>query len=142
MSKPLIDLELTLDNLPDVARQLLASTNEKIFLFNAQMGGGKTTVIKELCKHLGSTDNLSSPTYSIVNEYSYPGGKIFHFDLYRVKSVAELLDAGAEEYLDSGHYCFIEWPVLAEELVEADFIKVNIEMNGETRRLIAWHIRN
>jgi len=142
MDQQLIDKSLTIEKLHALAKELLGITKEKIFLFDSPMGAGKTTVIKKMCEILGSTDHFSSPTYSIVNEYVYPGGKIFHFDLYRVKSVEELLDAGIEEYLDSGEYCFIEWPSLAENLVESDFIKVNIAMNGNDRHLRAWHIRN
>jgi tRNA threonylcarbamoyladenosine biosynthesis protein TsaE len=106
-----------------------------IFLFEAPMGAGKTTLIKAMCKHLGSSDHFSSPTYSIVNEYAFPGGKIYHFDLYRLKQVEELLDLGIEELLDSGAYCFIEWPELAASLISAEHIRVSIS-SDQTRRLL------
>src|SRR5688500_11060053 len=106
MKAPFIDIVFKLNDLKQVAKTLLEKSGSKIFLFEGEMGSGKTTLIKEMCKQLGSHDHFSSPTYSIVNEYAFPGGRIFHFDLYRVSRVEELLDLGIEEYLDSGQYCF------------------------------------
>lgn len=127
----------SVEELQKVSKQLLDFIgNKKHILFYAPMGAGKTTLIKELCKTLGSEDNFSSPTYSIVNEYSYPGGKIFHFDLYRLKSLEELLDIGIEDYLDSNNYCFFEWAELAENLVDTG-VKVEIKVNGNIRYLHA-----
>jgi tRNA threonylcarbamoyladenosine biosynthesis protein TsaE len=97
------------------------------------MGAGKTTIIKELCIAIGSNDNFSSPTYSIVNEYIYPGGKIYHFDLYRLNSLDELFDIGIEEYLYSGHYCIFEWPQLVEDLINVNYKKIEIEVNENIR---------
>jgi tRNA threonylcarbamoyladenosine biosynthesis protein TsaE len=107
--------------------------NPKTILFDAPMGAGKTTFIKELCVALGSTDNFSSPTYSIVNEYLYPGGKIYHFDLYRLNSLNELFDIGIEEYLDSGHYCIFEWPKLIEGMINVNYKLIQIEVNENIR---------
>jgi tRNA threonylcarbamoyladenosine biosynthesis protein TsaE len=116
--------------LKEVARQILSlDENSRIFLVDAPMGAGKTTLIKQLCKELGSNDNFGSPSYSIVNEYSYSNGKIYHFDLYRLKSVDELFDLGIEEYLDSGNYCFFEWPDLIEELIKISYKKIKIEVD-------------
>lgn len=116
--------------LNEVAKKILSlDKNAKIFLFDAPMGAGKTTLIKQLCKQLGSHDNFGSPSYSIVNEYSYANGKIYHFDLYRLKSVDELYDLGIEEYLDSGNYCFFEWPELLEELIKISYKKIKIEVD-------------
>lgn len=128
-----------LENLPGVAKELLSAfSKERLFLFDAQMGTGKTTVIKELCRQLGSTDNFSSPTYSIVNEYKTPTGKIFHFDLYRLKDKAELFDIGFEDYLKTNTYCFMEWPHLAMDfLMSGSYVKVNIELQGDHRFLMA-----
>ncbi len=84
--------------------------SQKIYLFDAPMGAGKTTLIKEFCKQLGSTGNFSSPTFSIVNEYPLSTCKIFHFDLYRIEKEEELLNIGFDEYIASTNYCFIEWP--------------------------------
>ncbi|MEO6302926.1 MAG: tRNA (adenosine(37)-N6)-threonylcarbamoyltransferase complex ATPase subunit type 1 TsaE [Bacteroidia bacterium] len=132
-------LEITIQDqneLPGLAEPVLRLYNDpKIILFDAPMGAGKTTFIKEICRWLGSTDNFSSPTYSIVNEYVYPGGKIFHFDLYRLKSTEELLDLGIEEYLDSGNYCLFEWPGLIENMIHVSYKKIEIEVNENIRYL-------
>jgi tRNA threonylcarbamoyladenosine biosynthesis protein TsaE len=132
----------SLESLPGVAKELLNTfKDQRLFLFDAQMGAGKTTVIKELCKQLGSTDALSSPTYSIVNEYKTPEHTIFHFDLYRLKNKEELFDIGFEDYLKKDSYCFMEWPHLAMDLLMSDgFVKVNIEMQGSQRLLSATSI--
>lgn len=125
-----------LNELPVLAKLLLEfARGTKVFFMYGPMGAGKTTFIKEICTSLGSTDNYSSPTYSIVNEYHYPGGKIYHLDLYRINSTEELLDAGIEEYLASGHYCFVEWPQRAEALTTEKPVKVELEMNENNRYL-------
>ncbi|MCW3076202.1 MAG: hypothetical protein JWO32_811 [Bacteroidetes bacterium] len=132
------ELEYSLETLPVIARELLAFCGDaRVCLFDAPMGAGKTTLIKELCKTLGSKDAFSSPTFAIVNEYGYPEGKIFHFDLYRLNNPEELLDIGFEEYIHSGNYCFIEWPELAEEYITGNFIKVSIKNLGNIRYLHA-----
>src|SRR5688572_27767827 len=124
----------SLEELPGVAENLLRyAENRKVFLFYAQMGVGKTTIIKEICKTLGSTDNFSSPTFSIVNEYSSPAGKLYHFDLYRLKSPEELYDLGIEEYLDSGAYCFIEWPELIEKVLKEAHLRINVTSKENCR---------
>jgi tRNA threonylcarbamoyladenosine biosynthesis protein TsaE len=102
-------------------------------LFEAEMGVGKTTFIKEISKVLGVKDAMSSPTYSIVNEYHWEKGKIFHFDLYRVKSVIECLDIGMDEYLNSGNYCFIEWPEIAKPLYPENYIVIKITTENQDR---------
>ena len=136
--KNVLDINIkSSEELPQVSKQLLDFFHDKkIVLFYAPMGAGKTTLIKELSKVLGSRDNFSSPTYSIVNEYVYPKGKIFHFDLYRVKSMEELLDIGLEEYLASGEYCFFEWPELLENFVDTG-VKVEINVSENIRYLHA-----
>lgn len=111
--------------------------NEKVFLLDAPMGAGKTTFIKSLCQYLGVMDVMSSPTYSIVNEYhTKNNSKIFHFDLYRLQRPEELMDIGFEEYIDSGCYCFIEWPELGMTFI-SKFVKVSIEQKGNKRYLCA-----
>lgn len=120
--------------LPEIAENLLRfAGNRKVFLFYAPMGAGKTTFIKQLCKTLGSTDNFSSPSFSIINEYSSPSGKLYHFDLYRIQHVEELYDLGIEEYLDSGAYCFVEWPELLQDMVKVPGIKVSITTMENSR---------
>jgi tRNA threonylcarbamoyladenosine biosynthesis protein TsaE len=106
-----------------------------IVLMVGEMGAGKTTLMKSLCKALGSSDEVSSPTFSLVNEYTCPSGKIFHFDLYRLKKSSELLDMGFEEYIDSGHWCFIEWPDLAMEILPKRSIVFSIVTEGDTRKI-------
>lgn len=123
-----------LNEYPDVSRLLidLAGSSRHV-LFYGPMGSGKTTFIKDLCVVLGSNDNLSSPSYSIVNEYLCNGNKIYHFDLYRVKDVQELMDIGIEDYLASGSWCLFEWPQLVENLVDSNFVRVDLEPNGAGR---------
>jgi tRNA threonylcarbamoyladenosine biosynthesis protein TsaE len=122
------------EELPQTAAKILQFAGKrKVFLLYAPMGAGKTTFIKHLCKHLGSTDNFSSPTFSIVNEYSSPKGKLFHFDLYRIQHIEELYDLGIEEYLDSGAYCFVEWPELLEQVLKEAYLKISITTKENSR---------
>jgi len=119
--------------LPEAASRLLrAFPASRVFAVAGPMGAGKTTFIKVLCRLLGVTDPVQSPTFSIVNEYKVPeGGSIYHFDFYRIRSVTEAFDIGYEDYLYSGSYCFIEWPEVIEELLPSDAIHVSIEGEGE-----------
>jgi tRNA threonylcarbamoyladenosine biosynthesis protein TsaE len=114
--------------------------NEKIFLFSGEMGAGKTTLIKSLCLELGMVDNVSSPTYSIVNEYVFPKGKIYHFDFFRIKNEVEAFDIGFEEYLMSGEYCFIEWPEMIPGLWPEHFIELKIVEDEQGSRKISAKI--
>ena len=101
------------------------------------MGVGKTTLIKALVKALGSMDDVSSPTYSIVNEYELKDDKIYHFDLYRIKDLDEAYNFGLEDYLNSTHWLIIEWPELIEDIITDDFDCVTLTMNDNlTRNLI------
>ena len=129
----------SIEQLPVIANELLeAFPSERIFLFEAQMGNGKTTFIKELCKNLGAQTHLSSPTYSIVNEYTIGNNKIYHFDLYRLKHESELFDIGIEEYLNGKNYCFIEWPQMAlNYLNNEDYVMCTINLIGTDRILTA-----
>lgn len=127
----------SVDELSVVAKSVLQfAGDKKVFAFYAEMGAGKTTLIKEICKQLGSHDNFSSPTYSIVNEYATSSfGKIYHIDLYRLKNLEEALDVGIEEYISGEHYCFIEWPELIEKLLPEDVVKIEIKPDGNLRNL-------
>lgn len=122
----------------EVARQLLEfAGDERIFTFDAPMGSGKTTFIKSLCQQLFVTDTMSSPTYSIVNEYHTSlNSKLYHFDLYRLKSPEELFEMGFEEYLSSGNYVFIEWPELASDFLSS-FVRIIINTENNIRYLCA-----
>ncbi|MEO6520157.1 MAG: tRNA (adenosine(37)-N6)-threonylcarbamoyltransferase complex ATPase subunit type 1 TsaE [Mucilaginibacter sp.] len=127
----------TLNDISQVAQKLLAVIgDQKIFLFHGDMGAGKTTLIKELCKELGVTDNVTSPTFSLVNEYTIPTGKIYHFDFYRLKNQTEALDMGCEEYFYSGDYCFIEWPTMIPDLIPDGHINISIKVLSGTEREI------
>jgi len=132
-----MDIEVNnLDELPVVAQQLSDfAGSEKVFIFEGDMGAGKTTFIKNFCKHLGIEDVVSSPTYSIVNEYESPDGPVFHFDFYRIKDIREAYDLGYEEYFYGGGICLIEWPERVEELLPENHIKVEIKVLDEDRRL-------
>lgn len=122
--------------LPDVAKAILETySKERVFGFYGEMGTGKTTLIKEMCKMLGVQDITSSPTFAIINEYwTDQDQPIYHFDFYRIDEPADATRIGFEEYLYSGNYCFIEWTEKVEEILQGDFIPVQIERVDETTR--------
>ncbi len=154
-----------LSGLPAAAKQILSFAGEKkIFCFYGELGAGKTTLIKEICKQLGVKEAGSSPTFSIINEYRTSTPRfspspfqkeketekrrmrepektateeflIYHFDLYRLQSESEIYDIGYEEYLFSGNYCFIEWPEKMERLLPKDVLRIRIEVLGSERRI-------
>ncbi len=110
--------------------------SQKIILFKGEMGAGKTTLIKEICRQLGVTDAVSSPTFSLVNEYQTANGQtIYHFDFYRIKNLQEVYDMGYEEYFFSGNYCFIEWPEMIEPLINFSHSLVHVKVKGEIREI-------
>lgn len=113
----------------------------RVYAFEGQMGAGKTTFIKSLCEAMGTIDIVNSPTFAIVNVYDVEQpyrGEVYHFDCYRLKDVREAMDFGAEEYLYSGNYCFIEWPRMMEALLPDDTIWINITPleNGDRKLTI------
>ena len=135
-------LTLTFSNieqLPDVARRLLDEfPDQRFFAFFGPMGVGKTTLIKELCAQLGVTQNVCSPTFAIVNEYSDRSGEpVYHFDFYRIKKLEEAYDIGYEEYFYSGCYCFTEWTEKIEPLLPDRYLRIDISENNGTRILKA-----
>lgn len=110
----------------------------RVFAFDGQMGAGKTTFIKSLCESMGTMDVVNSPTFAIVNVYDVEQpykGEVYHFDCYRIKDIREAMDFGAEEYLYSGNYCFIEWPEMIEALLPEDtvYIKITPTENGDRK---------
>ncbi len=123
--------------LKEIAKSMITSISpKKKIAFYGEMGAGKTTLIKEICLHLEVEENTSSPTFAIVNEYRGTE-KIFHFDLYRIKSIEELLGIGIEEYLDSANYMFVEWPELLEPLMDKElWASVYIESDPNQKRII------
>jgi tRNA threonylcarbamoyladenosine biosynthesis protein TsaE len=127
-----------LADLPQIAEQLLSAIGKhKIITFYGEMGAGKTTLIKQLCKTLKVMDTIQSPTFSIVNEYlTEDNQQIYHFDFYRIKEEEEALDFGVEEYFYSGNYCFIEWPEKIPNLIPEKAVKVFITLTEDNKRLI------
>ena len=132
-------LEITsLDDLPAAAAILLeAASEEPVILFEGPMGAGKTTLIKEFCRQMGVQENVSSPTFALVNEYETGNGKlIYHFDFYRIEEEQEALNIGALEYFDSGNLCFIEWPSKVPNLLPDHYLTVNIAASPSGPRTI------
>jgi len=122
-------IEFSLAEINKVAHQILEQNLEKVILFEAEMGTGKTTLIKELCKVLKVEDNISSPTFSLVNEYHTAKGEVvYHFDFYRLKSEEEALDSGVEDYLYSGNYCFLEWSEKIPNLIPDKHTRIEIQV--------------
>lgn len=127
-----------LAGLDEAAQKVLEfAQNERFFIFEGDMGAGKTTFIKSLAKALGVNDVVSSPTFSIVNEYEGKDGIIYHFDFYRLKNLQEAYDIGYEEYFYSENICLIEWPEKVEGLLPEHYVKIEITAPGETERLLS-----
>lgn len=118
---------------------LAQAVGRRVFAFYGKMGAGKTTFIKHLCEEMGTQDVVNSPTFAIVNVYDVERpyqGEVYHFDCYRLKDVREAMDFGAEEYLYSGNYCFIEWPDMITSLLPDDTVNVYIEvLDNDERQL-------
>lgn len=132
---------VVLQDLPAFARALLAAAGpERVWWLQGEMGSGKTTLVKHLCHALGVVSSTASPTFSIVNEYALPNGEwVYHFDCYRLKNEWEALDIGIEEYLSSGHYCFIEWPEKIAHLLPDHRFVVDLRKQDAVTRLITYH---
>jgi tRNA threonylcarbamoyladenosine biosynthesis protein TsaE len=136
MTQPAISLSISsLSELPATAQALLSfAGSQKIFLFYGDMGAGKTTFIKALCEQLGVKEAVTSPTFSIVNEYEGTTAQVYHFDFYRLKNQEEALDMGYEEYFYSDNYCLIEWPEKIPDLLPDHYIKVSIQLQEQQSR--------
>ena len=126
-------------HLSAAAKQLLKySGDKKIFAFYGSMGAGKTTIIKAICENLGAVDIVSSPTFTLVNEYRTSTGEtLFHIDLYRIKKQEEVYDFGIEEYLTGESYCFMEWPELIEELLPPETLIIRISVDNNEQRILS-----
>ncbi|MBW3467111.1 tRNA (adenosine(37)-N6)-threonylcarbamoyltransferase complex ATPase subunit type 1 TsaE [Arthrospiribacter ruber] len=128
-----------LEEIGRVAQEVVSFCgDEKIWVFKGQMGAGKTTLIKAIAATFGVEDRVSSPTFSIVNEYHGSGGEIFyHFDFYRIEDPDEVLEIGIEEYFYSGNHCWIEWAEKIPEYIPPDFILLEILVQDDESRLIS-----
>jgi tRNA threonylcarbamoyladenosine biosynthesis protein TsaE len=136
MAKHLIS---TLKELGPIADALahLAEEN-RILTFSGDLGTGKTTLIQHICARLGVSEDVSSPSFGMVNEYQGEEEQIFHFDLYRLKTLEEALDIGLTEYLDSGSICLVEWPEIAQQLLPEESIHITLSHEKEGKRSISW----
>lgn len=121
------------------AKKLLKQSGEnRIFAFYGSMGAGKTTIIKAICQKLGAIDIVSSPTFTLVNEYKTSSGEsLYHIDFYRIRKQEEVFDFGIEEYLTGESYCFMEWPELIEEILPEETVKVRISVDNNEQRILS-----
>lgn len=132
------------DDLDEVAKVFLSKAGHcPVWLFHGEMGAGKTTFVKSVCARLGVSDAMSSPTFSIVNEYlTVDSKKVYHFDFYRIKNEAEAYDIGIEEYFYSGNLCLIEWPERISSLIPAEHADVSIIVENQNKRTIALSVHD
>jgi tRNA threonylcarbamoyladenosine biosynthesis protein TsaE len=132
-----------IEDLNSVAREILNLAPEiRVWLLKGDLGAGKTALIKEICKNLGVDEQVSSPTFSLINEYQDSSeNAIFHFDFYRLGNKNQIIDLGFTEYLDSGDYCFVEWPELIEDLVDRPFgnIQITVKENEERDIIVSTY---
>lgn len=129
------EFEYTLDEIESAASEIIkAFDGKKIVRFIGEMGAGKTTMIKSLCKLLGVDEEVTSPTFAIVNEYEGAGCRVFHFDFYRVKNQQEAIDLGLADYFYSGEYVFMEWPQLVDDFMPDDVVTLTIKEIDPTKR--------
>jgi tRNA threonylcarbamoyladenosine biosynthesis protein TsaE len=134
---PITYLTSSPEEMKTIAQDILVQCEEfRVFTFSGNLGAGKTTLIREMCHHLGYKGDVTSPTFSLVNEYSIGGEVVYHMDLYRLKNIEEAYDIGIEEYLFSGEYCFIEWPEIIEPILCDGYWQVKMEVNAEGVRKI------
>lgn len=130
-----MELTYTLNEIDQVADRLIKEFKSDVILFNASMGSGKTTLIKAICKRLGVVQEITSPTFSLVNEYEGNSKTVFHFDLYRIENDDQLFDIGFEDYLDNDAYLFIEWPKRALSYL-TDFQTIDIKILDQSTRTL------
>lgn len=132
----------TPEDLVGIAKEILSSfPEERVFALYAKMGAGKTMLVKAFANVMGSADVVSSPTFSLVNEYEDGSGStFFHFDFYRIERLEEVFDIGFEEYLYSGKYCFLEWPEKISQLLPETFVYISIEVKEEEERLVTFYL--
>lgn len=130
-----MNIIFSIDQLEEVAQKIIANNPKKVILFHGEMGVGKTTLIKQLCRNLGVTDATSSPTFSLVNEYEADNNQlVYHFDFYRLNKETEALDMGIDDYLYSGNWCFIEWAEKIPNLIPDKHSVINISLLPDGKR--------
>lgn len=135
MTNNKIELEFNLTDLPKLAQTLWPYIHQhKIIAFYGEMGAGKTTLIKAICKIINIQENVNSPTFSIINEYKSQYGSIFHMDWYRLKDAEEAYNVGIEEIIDSGNICLIEWPERAPQLLPNTTLNIYLSVISENKR--------
>ncbi len=129
------------NELDDLAHELIQfAGNLKIWAFHGEMGAGKTTFIRQICSALGVKENVSSPTFSLINEYKDVSGQpVFHFDFYRIEKIQEAVDIGCEEYFERGSLCLIEWPEKILNLLPHPLVKIMISVTGNSRKFTFSH---
>lgn len=136
-------MEITINSIDEIAQAArdfkAAIGDHRVIAFHGEMGAGKTTFIKALCAEFGVTDNVASPTFAIINEYlAGDGSTIYHFDLYRMETIADLQNIGVEDYFFSGNFCLVEWPELAEPLFPNNVLNVTISVLPDKTRKISF----
>ena len=130
-----MEITFSIDEITKVSEKIITENPKKVIIFNGEMGVGKTTLIKEICKFLGVKDATSSPTFSLVNQYQIPNNQyVYHFDVYRLESEEEALDFGIEDYLYSGNWCFIEWAEKIPNLIPKEHSIITIETLFDGKR--------
>ncbi|MES2577136.1 MAG: tRNA (adenosine(37)-N6)-threonylcarbamoyltransferase complex ATPase subunit type 1 TsaE [Bacteroidota bacterium] len=130
-----MNIIFSIDQLEEVAQKIIAENPKKVILFHGEMGVGKTTLIKQLCKTLGVTGATSSPTFSLVNEYEADDNQlVYHFDFYRLNHETEALDMGVDDYLYSGNWCFIEWAEKIPNLIPETHSVITISLLPDGKR--------
>ena len=127
-------LEYSLKNISKVSQKIVENIKHKIIVFEGEMGSGKTTLIKSICKKIKTIDNVSSPTFSLINEYKSQNSIIYHFDFYRIKNINEAYDFGANEYIDSGRLCLIEWGFKIKEMLPEQYHVIKIKKISKNLR--------
>lgn len=136
-----LEITYTIDKVDEVAKEILSNATSKTFFLYGNMGVGKTTLIKSLSKCIGSSDEVSSPTFSIVNEYEAGASAIFHFDLYRINDLEEAYNFGIEDYLYSNEWIIVEWPELIEQIAPERYDRINIEVNEDNSRTLRLNFK-
>lgn len=132
-----MNIIFSIDQLEEVAQKIIANNPKKVILFHGEMGVGKTTLIKQLCKTLGVTGATSSPTFSLVNEYESDDNQlVYHFDFYRLNKEEEALDMGVDDYLYSGNWCFIEWAEKIPNLIPETHSVITISLLPDGKRAL------